>query len=490
MKTLEITHDLTKLLLIAIVSIGILGITNDAYAAIPQFDTFVADDPDDADNTFSDGDTLTINFDIATNATGSGTMTQSEIDANFTLAGGGTPDFGTTYTGTWSADSKTLTITVSDASGGSLTVDTTTVAGKATTTIADADGGNADLIDNGGDTATLTGDFGLFVALTTTQAGSSSGCKGDCQPPTLGVSQSGKRLVDNGFTYNGNAIDVERFFTPYPLITVNVGERNLAEFKIYENGGPDDIRHFELAFGIAKGQLMSDSKAIIEWDKNFAGIETLNVIDPQNSLQEVTIDTSTTKCTEDSNNEDGCLLVKVYHTFRAPLDFNIVGSKVWDEKRHGWQNYFNHGIEVQGKSMNPPMQHEVRYGGETFTITETGKNIAVDETGNTWNFDKSWTKDYKAPQCTDSFTTHGGFDRHNCLFGMYMKGQELVASTAMKEMYPQFFSEPFEEVNDIALSPVPETSQDTKYQGNTLQEILKAEETYKRLYSVLDRITE
>ena len=44
--------------------------------------------------------------------------------------------------------------------------------------------------------------------------------------------------------------------------------------------------------------------------------------------------------------------------------------------------------------MNPPHQYQGIHKGHLITITETGKNTAVDENGNTWTFDKSWKMDY------------------------------------------------------------------------------------------------
>ncbi|KKL55473.1 hypothetical protein LCGC14_2255070, partial [marine sediment metagenome] len=83
-----------------------------------------------------------------------------------------------------------------------------------------------------------------------------SGCDGECQAPTLGVNSEYNRIVTDGFTYNGKSTDVERFYTSYPLIKVNVGMQNTAVFKIYDNLGPDNIRHFDLAFGLASDQIM------------------------------------------------------------------------------------------------------------------------------------------------------------------------------------------------------------------------------------------
>ena len=88
----------------------------------------------------------------------------------------------------------------------------------------------------------------------------------------MGVDNDGRRLVDDGFTYNDKSIDVERYFTPYPLVTVQVGKQNVAEFKIYDNSGLDKISHFELAFGLAQGESIGMSQAVINWDRTFDGI--------------------------------------------------------------------------------------------------------------------------------------------------------------------------------------------------------------------------
>ncbi len=219
-----------------------------------------------------------------------------------------------------------------------------------------------------------------------------SGCD-NCEAPTLGIDDNGKRLVDNGFSYNENPIDVERFFTPYPLVTVSVGKQNVAEFKIYDDKGPDSISHFELAFGLASGDYIGDSKAVINWDKTFDGIETITLDDPENVLDDVSVFTFEGYCSDDSQQE--CLMIKILHTFRAPLDFNILGTNVWDTKRNAWQNYYNHGIEIEGDSLNPPKEYDGISKGHIYHLIETGKTTAVDEFGDTWSFQYGkWMKDY------------------------------------------------------------------------------------------------
>ena len=88
----------------------------------------------------------------------------------------------------------------------------------------------------------------------------------------------------------------------------------------------------------------------------------------------------------------------IYHTFREAPEFQMLSTYVWDQKRNGWQNYYNHGIEVVGESLNPPNEYDGVNKGQIYHLTETGKNIAVDEFGNTWTLDKTWTKDYVKPE--------------------------------------------------------------------------------------------
>jgi len=262
--------------------------------------------------------------------------------------------------------------------------------------------------------------------------GSGTNCSADCMPPTLGVTKTGKMLVENGFSYNGNPVNVNSFYTPYPLITVDVGRENVATFKVYEDRGPQSVSHFALAFGLGHGKIFSDSKAIIEWDKSWNGKETLNVIDPENSLDNVRVNTFEGPCTNGNVFGKDCLIINVYHTFRQPLDFNIVGTYFWDAKLNAANNYFNDGIQVEGDSLNPPAQYQTTYKGQPVTITETEKNVGVDQDGNSWTFDKQWKMDYVSQGKIDDGLTSQGIDRNNLRFSSYKQGQALIAEYNLK----------------------------------------------------------
>jgi len=458
-------------------------LTSDVFAAEPEFSSFVADDPNDLDAILSNGDTLTITFSEATNATNNGAMTRAEIIANFTDGTGGV-DWGDTYSGVWNGDSTVLTVTLTDVTNAILSLGSTTIEGRSTTNISSAaEGTNTELLDTTSVTATLSGDFGLFT--TSSSSSNGSGCSGDCEEPTLGVNSKGKRMVSDGFTYNGKSIDVERFFTPYPLITVDVGKENKAEFKIYENLGTDNIKHFSFAFGLAKGEIISESKAMIELNIAFDGTKSLVITDPENALDNVKVETSEVSC--DESGQTDCLGVIIYHTFRAPLDFNIVATDVWDYDRNPWQNYYNHGIEVVGPSMNPPKEYDGIDKGQIYHLTETSKTIALDEFGNSWSLKyDQWIMDYIPIEKKIDGLTMSGYSRDNSNFSMYKYGQQLLAETKLKQMCQGCFDESYDKIHDIFFYEFPETLNKLDNPETQLKLELESERAQETLDYILD----
>ena len=202
-----------RFFLIGIIVIGLLG-TNNAFGAL-GISTAVANDPDDADAVYSVGDTITITFPAPVNASfADGTMTNTEFRANFTIA---TTDIDTadTVTGVWNSVPDAITFTINAIAG----VDPPVVN---LDTVNYDTGGNIGYGVNSthflGTTVTLTGDFGLFVAAST----GGDGCDGDCDEPTLGVNSDGRRLVENGFTYNSPAATSGSFWRVPPSETCAV----------------------------------------------------------------------------------------------------------------------------------------------------------------------------------------------------------------------------------------------------------------------------
>ena len=403
-------------------------LSQNAYAY--TISSAVISDPDNGNTVVDANDIILIDFGLATNATAGGSMTNGELTANFTSSGslltGATAEWKTA-----AGVNSNQFLRITGFTAGSVG-DTITYALSAT------DGGimeAANLANEADNTAiTTTGNFGIVSSSSSSNSGGGSGCAGDCEEPTLGVDSNNIRQVTNGFTYNGYSVDVERYFTPYPLITANVGKTNVAEFKIYENLGLQNIRHFTFAFGMDKGDIISNSKAKIDLDIAFDGTETVTVTDPENALDNIKVTTDTVACMDDSNSE--CLLVKIQHRFRAPLEFNIVGTDVWDTKRSSWQNYYNHGIEVVGESLNPPKEFNGIDKGHVYHLITTSKTTAVDEFGDSWTFQYGkWSKDYiKQDRIQDGETLV--FDRMHSDFTSYKANLSDEAFNQLTQMCP------------------------------------------------------
>jgi hypothetical protein len=286
-------------------------------------------------------------------------------------------------------------------------------------------------------------------------------------PPTLGIDNQQKRIVEDGFSFNGNPVNVERFYTPYPLITTEVGKLNTIKLKIYEDKGPDNITHVGLSYGLGKGEIFNQGKATIEYDKSFDGIETVTLFDPNDVFGIVNVTTTNTECSPTNNAP--CLEVTFEHEFRDTLEFNMVATNIWDFQRNGWQNYFNHGVEIIGESMNPPKVYSGIHKGHVYKLTETGKNTAVDKNGNNWTFDKIWNRDYIIPQIHDREVLNQqkiyaikklgfnysdgqqifGYSRTDDGFTVTKNQQKIEAQKVLGSICLDCQENSFEEINDI-----------------------------------------
>ena len=267
----------------------------------------------------------------------------------------------------------------------------------------------------------------------------------DCTPPTLGYDEYGAKLVDGGFAYNGLSSDVAYFFTPYPLIESEVGKQNTVVLKMYENQGPGNVEHVSLAFGLRSGEVISESRAVVNYDISFDDTGTVSVIDPDGAIDIDTLSAShdVVECSEGSSLE--CLSVTITHTFRAPLEFDIVGTDVWDRERNSWQNYYNHGIRVSGEPMDP--QPGIEVDGMLLYRVSSGEDVLVDGDGHL--FKLSPEGDY-LPLSNQSRLYHDidesmyiydgmpmqGYDRGDPQFRDHLYAQVMAAQKVLDSMMP------------------------------------------------------
>ena len=288
--------------------------------------------------------------------------------------------------------------------------------------------------------ATPGGEFGNTSG-NTEGALSGTGCRGDCTPPTLGVNNIGAKFVEKGFQYNNWIADVKYYYTPMDLITVKIGEMNKAVLKIYDNFGPEEISHVELGFGLGKGETINESKASIIWDKSWNGTEYVTQYDPDNVLDNVFVQTEIGSC--GISYESQCLIVTVDHMFRDYLLFNMVSTNVWDFRNNAWQNYYNHGIDITGESLNPAKTIMVGFGEKEmrglYQLIQVDKknDTWIDEFGNIYEHkgNNRFDRIYDVPKkfIYDVVTKHG-CDRNCNWFEEYKLNEELLAKRTLEKM--------------------------------------------------------
>ena len=125
----------------------------------PLISTMVANDPDDADNEYGVGDTITITFSVSTDLPTEVVLDDapaSTMDTYFTLTGGSWGDSGDTYDVGWTS-STVLVVTVVSESSASIVVGTTTLALTTAASVFDSTGTYGPSTDT---SPPLAGDWG------------------------------------------------------------------------------------------------------------------------------------------------------------------------------------------------------------------------------------------------------------------------------------------------------------------------------------------
>ena len=159
-------------LMIILFTIGVIpSLTQEAFAA-PSIASYVANDPDDGDAVYSNGDTITINLSSAGNVTLGVITDTTDITGNFTFPIDN-PLTAATFTGEWITTSQLL-ITLTSIGTNTLTIDSSTVDPTAGNNIGDPNPNDNSVMSAADPNVTLSGDFGLFVAVSKNGSGSAA----------------------------------------------------------------------------------------------------------------------------------------------------------------------------------------------------------------------------------------------------------------------------------------------------------------------------
>ena len=248
---------------------------------------------------------------------------------------------------------------------------------------------------------TNAGAIYLFDVVDANPSNGRGGCQGDCIAPTIGLDYTGKRIVDDGFSYNDNAVNVVDGHTEFPLITTLVGITNTASVKVFDNQGIDGLRLVQFGLGIPEQRSpMSLAEVIVEIWIEYGGdkIEDIFVTDSEEliDLSSITVGTSIVSCSDTGLEE--CVQVSLSYKFNEAPIYNIMRVEVWDVHSNIQISTFNDGLQVEGDSLNPadtatthvPSAHYPQKAGLIqLTNIDRGEQLWVDPYGFIWQGDDS-----------------------------------------------------------------------------------------------------
>ena len=244
----------------------------------------------------------------------------------------------------------------------------------------------------------------------------------------MGLANSGTRIVEDGFEYNGITVNVDRYYTEFPQISTNVGELNSLKMKFYDDAGPEGIKRVEVALGVPDIGLYHDAESLIEiWmDRSNLTVKEIIIVDDLNLLDTSSISASLSKTSCIDSDVAECLLVDLKYSYKESPAYEIIAIKPVDWDRNALQFYFNDGIRVHGNSLNIPKEIIIstshaafpNQNQEQLRLIQVDRinGIWVDQHGSTWaikeNTIRQITTPYEVPDSEKNVGILHGLGRH------------------------------------------------------------------------------
>lgn len=195
----------------------------------------------------------------------------------------------------------------------------------------------------------------LSSSILTVNAFADTGCRRDCEPPTLGVLYTGQRVVENGLTINDKSFDVAELTQTIPTTTIKTGEIVKIKLIVYENSGAIYLRDTSVSIGDYADDRNKNILATISFKQPFTAVlkqplvlgsdisQSTHIIDPSGLLKNVSVKTS----------EIDSYRTAVDVSFKAvkPLDTSDIIIQTMDAKLETGSNVFYDAIKITGKEI-------------------------------------------------------------------------------------------------------------------------------------------
>jgi len=202
----------------------------------------------------------------------------------------------------------------------------------------------------------------LSVTLFQLNSFADTGCRRDCEPPTLGFLYTGQQVVEKGFTINGKSFDVSELTQTIPTTAVRTGDTVTISLVVYENSGANYLRNTALSIGKYADDNHRNEVATISFKQPFSASpghpltsgsdvsQVTSVADPNGYLKDVKV----------TANEVDSYRMKIDMSFKVtkPLDTSDIIITTMDAKLGSRDNVLYNALKVNGKeivSKAPPM---------------------------------------------------------------------------------------------------------------------------------------
>lgn len=168
-------------------------------------------------------------------------------------------------------------------------------------------------------------------------------CSRDCEAPTLGVTDSGQRVIDNGLAINGRTFEVQNQIQTIPTMTFTTGNTAKVKLLIYENDGVSELRHASMAITDYKDDKNQNDKVMISFDQDFTGAQSFDVTDAEGLVKDVNVKAA----------QLDQWRTEVVFSFKPvkPFDTSALVVEMWDEERSSRSNVFLNAVKATGKEI-------------------------------------------------------------------------------------------------------------------------------------------
>ena len=196
----------------------------------------------------------------------------------------------------------------------------------------------------------------IGIALMTSVApqnsfGENTGCRRDCEAPTFGQLDDGKKMVQGGLVINDKSFDVIQYEQTIPTMTFAAGQPLRVKMTVYENSGVSALQHVSFTISNYKDERHQNDKASISFDQDFTGEQKVNVVDFDKIFDSVkanatAIDAFTTS-------------VVFTFKFQKAIDTSSIIIDTWDNGKNSRKNVFVDAIKVEDRSLEKAVQNVI-----------------------------------------------------------------------------------------------------------------------------------